>query len=130
MPSRARPVRTAVFLLLLPFLPPPPDIEHEFDPPPSPVDHLLELIMNVNPPPSPHRTSAALARLWGHESIWLHVKRSNAAAAALYASMGYTPVESGGMRLLPGPLSQVRVGGCTWGWMCGTGWGRECGWVS
>ncbi|GIL64557.1 hypothetical protein Vafri_18451 [Volvox africanus] len=48
-----------------------------------------------------------VARLWGHSSLWLHVKRSNSGAAALYHSMGYKRVESGGLRLLPGPLSQV-----------------------
>ncbi|PNW74000.1 hypothetical protein CHLRE_13g581150v5 [Chlamydomonas reinhardtii] len=86
-------------------------------PPPFPSNKPYRLyVSNMSVVPAHRRRGLAkrlllqcerVARLWGHESIWLHVKRSNAAAAALYASMGYTPVESGGMRLLPGPLSQV-----------------------
>ncbi|GLC35451.1 hypothetical protein PLESTB_000205700 [Pleodorina starrii] len=48
-----------------------------------------------------------VARLWGHSSLWLHVKGSNAGAEALYRSLGFRRVEEGGLRLLPGPLSQV-----------------------
>eukprot|EP00198_Chlamydomonas_reinhardtii_P004477 XP_001693813.1 predicted protein [Chlamydomonas reinhardtii] len=88
-------------------------------PPPFPSNKPYRLyVSNMSVVPAHRRRGLAkrlllqcerVARLWGHESIWLHVKRSNAAAAALYASMGYTPVESGGMRLLPGPLSQASL---------------------
>ncbi|KAG2497103.1 hypothetical protein HYH03_004694 [Edaphochlamys debaryana] len=47
------------------------------------------------------------ARLWGHSSLWLHVNKTNLAAIALYSSMGFRPVEEGGLRLLPGPLGQL-----------------------
>ncbi|KAG2452338.1 hypothetical protein HYH02_003362 [Chlamydomonas schloesseri] len=86
-------------------------------PPPFPSNKPFRLyVSNMSVVPSHRRRGLArrllqqcerVARLWGYESIWLHVKRSNTAAAALYASMGYTPVAAGGARLLPGPLSQV-----------------------
>ncbi|KXZ47309.1 hypothetical protein GPECTOR_36g34 [Gonium pectorale] len=86
-------------------------------PPPFPSNKPFRLyVSNMSVLPAHRRRGLAkrllgecerVARLWGHTSLWLHVKRNNAAAAALYASMGYRPVDEGGLRLLPGPLSQL-----------------------
>ncbi|GIL75593.1 hypothetical protein Vretimale_15119 [Volvox reticuliferus] len=86
-------------------------------PPPFPSSKPFRLyVSNMSVLPSHRRRGLArrlllqcerVARLWGHSSLWLHVKRTNSGAAALYYSMGYKRVEAGGLRLLPGPLSQV-----------------------
>ncbi|GLI61862.1 hypothetical protein VaNZ11_004370, partial [Volvox africanus] len=86
-------------------------------PPPFPSGKPFRLyVSNMSVLPSHRRRGLArrlllqcerVARLWGHSSLWLHVKRTNSGAAALYHSMGYKRVDSGGLQLLPGPLSQV-----------------------
>ncbi|GFR47395.1 hypothetical protein Agub_g9112 [Astrephomene gubernaculifera] len=86
-------------------------------PPPFPSNKPFRLyVSNMSVLPSQRRRGLArrllqqcerVARMWGHSSLWLHVKRQNDTAARLYRSMGYTPVHEGGLSLLPGPLSQV-----------------------
>ncbi|EFJ50117.1 hypothetical protein VOLCADRAFT_116963 [Volvox carteri f. nagariensis] len=86
-------------------------------PPPFPSSKPFRLyVSNMSVLPSHRRRGLArrllqqcerVARLWGHSSLWLHVKQNNFGAEALYQSMGYRRVEEGGLRLLPGPLAHV-----------------------
>ncbi|PNG93960.1 hypothetical protein TSOC_015289, partial [Tetrabaena socialis] len=86
-------------------------------PPPFPSGKPFRLyVSNMSVLPGHRRRGLArrllercerVARLWGHSSLWLHVKRKNATAAALYRSCGFRPVQEGRLRLLAGPLSQL-----------------------
>ncbi len=77
------------------------------------------LALSCRPTPAPSHPLPSAARLWGHSSLWLHVKRSNAAAQALYLGQGFRPLggglAAGGVRqlselLLVKPLTPLRHG--------------------